>query len=83
MTTLVSAGPHLSWPKEIDGLLVPPGKAYTQLTDHMIPGYPLRSEPVQEKWFQVKTSIHISLVGFFGWIYFKYSRWTNVFVTFD
>ena len=25
-------------PKEIDGLIVPPGKAYTQLTDHLITG---------------------------------------------
>ena len=25
-------------PKEIDGLLVPPGKAYTLLTDHLITG---------------------------------------------
>ena len=34
-------------PKVIDGLLVPPGKAYnTLLTDH------LRSEPVQVKWFK-------------------------------
>ena len=36
-------------PKEIDGLLVPPGKAYTLVTDHLITGYPLRSESAQEK----------------------------------
>ena len=38
-------------PKEIDGLLVHPGKGYTLLTDHLITGYPLRSEPAQEEWF--------------------------------
>ena len=27
-------GPHPLGPIEIDGLLVPPGKAYTLLTDH-------------------------------------------------
>ena len=32
-------------PKEIDGLLVPPGKAYTLPTDHLITSKPLRSEP--------------------------------------
>ena len=26
-------------PKEIEGLCVPPGKAYTLLTDHLITGY--------------------------------------------
>ena len=29
-------GPRPLGPKEIDGLLVPPGKAYTLLTDHLI-----------------------------------------------
>ena len=38
------------WPKEIHyGLLVPPGKAYTLLTDHLITGKPLWVEPAQEK----------------------------------
>ena len=32
--------------KEIDRLLVPPGKASTLLTDHLITGQLLRSEPV-------------------------------------
>ena len=32
---------------EIDGLLVPPGKAYL-LTDQLITGSPLRSEPAKE-----------------------------------
>ena len=32
-------------PKEIDGLLVPKGKAKTLLTDHLIIGLPLRSVP--------------------------------------
>ena len=31
-------GPRPLWPKEIDGLLVPPGKAYTLLTGHLING---------------------------------------------
>ena len=31
-------GPCPLGPKEIDGLLVPPGKAYTLLTDHLITG---------------------------------------------
>ena len=39
-------------PKEIDGLLVPPGKAYTLLTDNLITGKPLWFEPAQEKWFK-------------------------------
>ena len=34
-------------PIEIDGLLMPPGKAYTLLTDHLITGEPLWSEPAQ------------------------------------
>ena len=37
--------------REIDGLLVPPGKASKLLTDHLITGKPLKSEPAQEKWF--------------------------------
>ena len=36
---------------EIGGLLVPPGKASNLLTDHLITGSPLMSEPAQEKWF--------------------------------
>ena len=32
-------------PKEIYGLLVPPGKAYTLLTVHLITVLPLRSVP--------------------------------------
>ena len=31
-------GPCPLGPKEIDGLLVPPGKAYTLLTDRLITG---------------------------------------------
>ena len=56
-------------PKEIDGLLVSPGKASSLLTDHLITGYPLRSELAQEKWFQDKPSIPISLFGLVGWIF--------------
>ena len=54
-------------PKEIDRLLVPPGKAYTLLTDHL-----LRSDPAHEKWFQVKPSIYISLSGLLGYLYLKH-----------
>ena len=36
---------------EIDGLLVPPGKASKLLTDHLITGLLLQFEPAQEKWF--------------------------------
>ena len=38
--------------KIIDGLLLPSGKAYTLLTDHLITGKPLWFEPAQEKWFK-------------------------------
>ena len=44
-------GPRPLEPGEIDGLLVPPGKASKLLTDHLITGKPLKSEPAQEKWF--------------------------------
>ena len=54
-------GTRLFGPKEIDGLLVPPGKAYTHLTDNLnlvcaCPG----------KVFQVKSSKRISGCGLFG-----------------
>ena len=45
-------GPVPLGPEEIDGLLAPPGKASTLLTDHLIIGLPLWSEPAQEKWFR-------------------------------
>ena len=35
-------------PKDIDGLLVSPGKACPLMTDHLITGQPLRSDPAQE-----------------------------------
>ena len=38
-------GPCPLGPKETYGLFVPPGKAYTLLTDHLITGLPLRSVP--------------------------------------
>ena len=43
--------PRLLGPKEIEGLLVPPGKACLLLADHLITGLPLRSDLAQEKWF--------------------------------
>ena len=38
-------------PGEIDGLPVSPGKASNLLTDRLITGKPLMSEPAQERWF--------------------------------
>ena len=35
---LANMGPRPLGPKEIDGLLVPPGKACSLLTDHLITG---------------------------------------------
>ena len=55
-----------------DGLLVPTVKACTMLTRYLITGLPLRSEPAQEKWFQVEQSAHISPFGFVGWLYLKH-----------
>ena len=56
---------------EIDGLLVPPGKASNLLADHLITGLPLVSEPAQEMRFSqtIHTDERISLVGLFGWLY--------------
>ena len=48
----IHVGPHSLGPKETDGLLVPPGKDYTILTDHLNTGKPLWSEPAQGKWFK-------------------------------
>ena len=53
---------------EIDGLLVPVGKASKLLTEHLITGKALKSELVQEKWL-VKSSIHINRIGLLGWLY--------------
>ena len=50
--------------------------AYSQslymLTRYLITGLPLRSEPAQEKWFQVEQSANISPFGFVGWLYLKH-----------
>ena len=51
--------PHRFGPKEIHGLLVPPGKAYNLLTS-----LPLGFEPAQEKWFQVKPSLLADIDGY-------------------
>ena len=45
-------GPRPLGPKEIDGLLVPPSKAFSLLTDHLITSKPIWSEPDQEKCFK-------------------------------
>ena len=65
-------GPCPLGPKEIAGLLVSPDKAYKLLTDHLITGEPLMSEPAQEKRFQVKPCIHINLIGLVGRLYLKH-----------
>ena len=65
-------GPCLLGPKQIYRLLVPPGKTYKLLTDHLITGLPLRSVSAYEKWVQVKPSIHISSIGLEGSLYFKH-----------
>ena len=65
-------GPCLLGPKQIYRLLVPPGKTYKLLADHLITGLPLRSVSAYEKWFQVKPSIHISSIGLEGSLYFKH-----------
>ena len=64
-------GTHPLGAKEIDGLLVHPGKAYTLLTDHLITGLPLWSELAQNV-VQVIPSIRISIFGLVGWLYFKH-----------
>ena len=53
---------------EIDGLLVPPGKASKLLSDHLITGKSLKSEPAQESGL-VKTSIHMNRIGLLRWLY--------------
>ena len=54
-------GTHSLGPKEIDGLLVVPGKASNLLPDHLISGKLLPGKVVQ-----AKPSIHISLIGLVG-----------------
>ena len=51
---------------EIDGLLVPPGKASNLLTDHLVYRSCLS---LSRKSGLVKPSIHISLIGLDGWLY--------------
>ena len=51
---------------EIDGLFVPPGKASKLLTDHLITGKPLKSEPAQKKWFS--QTIHAYKPYWFAWV---------------
>ena len=45
-------GPRPLGHKEINELFVPPGKAYTLLTDPLITDLLLGSESAQEKWFK-------------------------------
>ena len=55
--------------REIDGLLVPPGKASNLLNDYLITGQPLLSEPAQEKWFSQTIHTYKSHIGLVGWLY--------------
>ena len=62
-------GPQPLAPGKIDGLLVPPGKAYQLLTDCLITGKPLiRTESAQKKWFISNHPIIIHLFGLLGYI---------------
>ena len=56
---------------EIDGLLVPPGKASNLLTDHLNTQVKRSCLSLPRKCGLVKPSIHIlvSLIGLFGWLY--------------
>ena len=56
-------GTHPLGTKEIDGLLVHPGKAYTLLTD---------TTELAQNVVQVIPSIRISIFGLVGWLYFKH-----------
>ena len=53
---------------------MPPDKAYTLFTDHLITGLPLRSVPAYRKnGFKSNYQyIYISGIGLEGWLYFKY-----------
>ena len=51
----------------MDGLLEPPDKAYTLITDQLNTAF----EPAQEKWF-VEPFIRISLCGLVRWLYLKH-----------
>ena len=51
---------------EIDGLLVPLSKASKLLTDHLIAGKPLKSDPAQEKLFS--PTIHTYKPNWFAWV---------------
>ena len=51
---------------EMDGLLVPPGKAAKLLTDHLITGQPLKSEPAQEMWFS--QTFHTYMPYWLSWV---------------
>ena len=51
---------------EIDGLLVPQGKASNLLIDHLISGQQLMSEPAQEMWFS--QTIHTYKPYWLSWV---------------
>ena len=51
---------------EIDGLLVPPDKASKLLTDQLITGKSLKSEPAQEMWFN--QIAHTYKPYWFAWV---------------
>ena len=64
---------------EIDGLLVPPGKASKLLADHLITGKPLKSEPAQGKWSSQAIYKHIFLSVCLG-VYIYRFAWVFIFI---
>ena len=62
-------GPCTLGSKEIDGLLVLPGKACRLLTDHLIIMVISSGLSLHRKSGKIKPSIHISLIGLVGWLY--------------
>ena len=58
---------HWGRETEIDGRLVPPGRAYNRLADHPMTGYLLsRPVPVQKKWFSQTIHTCKALVVYLG-----------------
>ena len=56
---------------EIDGLLVPPGKASKLLTSHLIIGKLLKFEPAQEKWFSQTIHTCTYKPYWFTWVVYE------------
>ena len=54
--------PRIMRPKEIDGLIEPPGKAYARLTGNMITGNTLWSESAQENGLKSPIRLLVNLI---------------------